>query len=301
MPLSRRAFAAALVACVAATPVRAQGTGPAVVLIDTAVLTSPLLDESSGIVASRRRPGLYWTHNDSGDGPTLYVTDSTGAGLGRVVVDGAQNLDWEDLAIGPCTRSAGTCLYIGDVGDNNASRRSVSIYVVPEPDPPADARAAPTRVAVEDTIILRYPDHPHDAEALAVIGGWLYLVTKDRAGPPLMFRSPARVTGPRVLSLVGALPINTGILRGRLVTGAASSGDGRLLVLRTYVSLHLFLMNDGTPTPLTGRDGISIPVVETQGEGVCIDSRGLLVLIGERGRLHHAIIARLRLTGVPAP
>ena len=281
----------------AAPSLRAQRP-PALQLVDTAVLQARRLGEASGIVASRRHPGLYWTHNDSGDRPILYVTDSTGADLGRLHVRGAVNNDWEDLAIGPCTRSDGTCLYIGDIGDNDARRPFITVYVVPEPDPPA-ARDDTARTAEpEDTLELRYPDHPHDAEALAVVGGWLYLVTKDRLGPPVMFRSPTHVSGPRVLVPVGILPIATSVLRGRLVTGATVSDNGRLLVLRTYVSVHPFLMANGIPEPLSGRDGLTIPVVETQGEGIAFDDHGLLVLIGERGERNHAIVARLRLDGV---
>jgi hypothetical protein len=42
------------------------------------------LDESSGVVASRRHPGLLWTLNDSGGDPVLFLTDTTGAALGSI-------------------------------------------------------------------------------------------------------------------------------------------------------------------------------------------------------------------------
>ena len=294
MPLRR--FAAPLLAALAFAPALG-AQQPNLQLVDTAVVRARRLGEASGIVASRRHPGLYWTHNDSGDRPFLYVTDSTGADLGRLYVQGASANDWEDLSIGPCTQSAGTCLYIGDIGDNDARRPFVSVYVVPEPDPPDAIDDTARVVQPEDTLVLRYPDHPHDAEALAVIGGWLYIVTKDRFGPAVMFRSPTHVSGPRVLAPVATLPIATSALRGRLVTGAAVSENGRLLLLRTYVSIHPFLMTDGLPESLAPRDGLTIPVVETQGEGIAIDDHGLVVLIGERGARGHAIIARLRLDG----
>src|SRR3954470_10281646 len=31
------------------------------------------IKESSGIVASRRDPDIFWTHNDSGNSPTIYA------------------------------------------------------------------------------------------------------------------------------------------------------------------------------------------------------------------------------------
>ena len=38
--------------------------------------------ESSGLAASRRNPGLLWTHNDSDDEPYLYCLDLQGASCG---------------------------------------------------------------------------------------------------------------------------------------------------------------------------------------------------------------------------
>jgi hypothetical protein len=300
-PLRAATFAAALLGGMAwGTALAAQR--PAAILLDTAELQAPRLSESSGIIPSRRRPGVFWTHNDSGDGPYLYATDSAGTNLGKVRVQGATTIDWEDISSGACTRSEGTCLFIGDIGDNNSRRPWITVYVVPEPEPPSGGPGDTLRfAAVEDTITLRYPDRPHDAEAMAVIGGWVYVITKDRTSPPVLYRSPTRVTGPRVLSPVGTLPISTGLLRGRLVTGAAASADGKVLVARTYVSLHFFALTDGAPTPLTDRDGIVIPVVEAQGEGVCFDDRGRLVLTGERGRVRHAILARVQVSGLATP
>ena len=38
------------------------------------------LVEISGITWSRRHPGTYWVHNDSGGGPYLYAIDGTKRG-----------------------------------------------------------------------------------------------------------------------------------------------------------------------------------------------------------------------------
>ena len=175
MSLPCRTAIAALYAAAAATaPASAGAQEPAVTLIDTAVLMAPRLGESSGIAASRHRPGVFWTHNDSGDGPILYATDSTGADLGYVTVAWARNFDWEDLGAGPCTRSSGTCLFVGDVGDNGARRPVINVYVLPEPEPPSNPGDTLRSAAVEDIIVLRYPDRPHDAEAIAIVGGSLF-------------------------------------------------------------------------------------------------------------------------------
>jgi hypothetical protein len=59
------------------------------------------IQESSGIVASRAHASALWTHNDSGGEPKIYLISTTGEGMGTYYLEGAQNRDWEDIAIGP--------------------------------------------------------------------------------------------------------------------------------------------------------------------------------------------------------
>src|SRR5437660_5290761 len=80
------------------------------------------LPEASGLAASRRTPGVLWSHNDSGE-PVVFALTPAGAVKGRVRVTGARVKDWEDIAVGPCPQS--TCLYIADIGDNNETRRTI--------------------------------------------------------------------------------------------------------------------------------------------------------------------------------
>ena len=72
------------------------------VLLLQATFQSPRVVESSGVAASRAYPGVLWTHNDSGDGPYLYATTLDGRDLGWLLVPGAEAIDWEDIALGPC-------------------------------------------------------------------------------------------------------------------------------------------------------------------------------------------------------
>ena len=267
-------------------------------LIDTAGLASRRLTESSGVVASALAPGVYWTHNDSGDGPYLYATDSTGRDLGAVRVAGIRAHDWEDLTAGNCLIVPGRCLYVGDTGDNRRHRRSVVVYRLREPAPPRGPADTLRLVPLLDSIVLAYPDGAHDAEAIAVTrAGELLIVTKDRAGPAVMFRaSAARGDAPRLLRRIGALAMRTGLLTGRLATGAALAPDDALLAVRTYVSIHLFrLTGDSIPVPLTGASGMTIPVVEAQGEAVAFDGPDRLVLTSERGSSNRSLLTRLRL------
>jgi len=112
---------------------------------------------------SRAHPGRFWTLNDSGNPPELFLADTTATITGSVRVLGATNIDWEAVSLGPC--GSETCVYIGDIGDNRAVRRSVVIYRVVEP---TDRDLTQQRIRVKDSLVVRYGDQPHDAEAMVV-------------------------------------------------------------------------------------------------------------------------------------
>jgi hypothetical protein len=273
-------------------------------IIDTALLAAPRLVESSGVTTSALVAGVLWSHNDSGDGPFLYATDSAGHDLGRVRVAGARAVDWEDLAAGPCVVVPGRCFYIGDIGDNARRRDHVVIYRLREPRPPRSPADTLRTTPLLDSLVLRYPDRPHDAEALVVTAsGTLLLVTKDPFGPAFLFQADAAPGAtPRSLARVGQLDIRTRFLRGRLVTGAALSPDDSVLVVRTYVSLHFFHVKRGSlPVSLGPPAGITIPFVEPQGEAVTFDGLDRLVITSERGASARGTIARLRIVYSGAP
>src|SRR5512134_1710243 len=83
-----------------------------------------VLRESSGLALSKTQPGVIWSHNDSGDTPTLYAIDLKARLLATVMVDNAVAQDWEDIAAGPCPLGeGGSCLYIADTGNNGLERK----------------------------------------------------------------------------------------------------------------------------------------------------------------------------------
>src|SRR3954447_19946285 len=150
-------------------------------------LTTPqddAVNESSGVAASALDSNVYWTHNDSGDGPFLYAFDRQGRKKGVWKVTGASATDWEDIAIGPGPISGKPYIYIGDTGDNRSKRRSIVIYRIPEPAiRAADAsssKSKPVPTEPAEAMRFQYPDGPHDCEALLVhpTTGDVYLVTK---------------------------------------------------------------------------------------------------------------------------
>jgi hypothetical protein len=183
----RFALIAVAVACVGASPTSAaaQEGSSASCRPSGPLVRMPGLAEASGLALSRRVPGRLWAHNDSGDA-VLFALDDKGKVAAQVRVTGAKVEDWEAIAVGPC--GSASCLYIGDIGDNEASRSRITVYRVPEPD------AKSTTAAVADVLHATYPDGRHDAEALLIdAGGRLHVVTKGEAGPIGVYRFPAQL------------------------------------------------------------------------------------------------------------
>ena len=204
-------------------------------------LKNPAIDESSGIAASRTNPGIYWTHNDSGDGPLVYAFDATGESRGVFRVAGAQARDWEDMAIGPGPERGQSYLYLGDIGDNDKVRTEIVVYRVAEPKlTPADktsTKARPKASAAADTIRLRYPDGKFDAETLLVhpVTGNLYIITKAMLANAVVYEAAAPLVSGQVTTLKRIAEIKVPSLLGGALTGGSISPDGHRVALCDYL------------------------------------------------------------------
>ncbi len=198
----------------------------------TGRVASGAAKELSGLVLSRSRRGLLWAHNDSGDSPRLLAFRSSGTAVAEVALTGAENVDWEDLAVGP-----DGALLVGDIGDNLAQRASVVVYRVPEP------RSSGT-VAVAARYELRYPDGARDAEALMFDrrSGSIVIVAKDLGGRARVYvaRRPSsgQVTTMRHTGTIELGPVEP-------VTAGDVSADGRTIALRTYGQAYVWRRRAG--------------------------------------------------------
>ncbi|WP_406208893.1 hypothetical protein OH807_37730 [Kitasatospora sp. NBC_01560] len=224
----------------------------------------PRITESSGLAASLAHPGVYWTHNDSDDGPYVYAVDSQGRTVATVTLRGIEPRDVEAISLGPDGR-----LYVGDIGDNLGGKwPEVWIYSFAEPAELRDQTVDAVRYRV------RYEDGPRDAEALMVhpVTGRAYIASKKQGGGGLY-------QGPEKLSTAG---INTFRRIGDTpwVTDGAFSPDGTRLVLRGYLSAQLYRWKDGAPVEL---GALSAPL-QRQGESVTFTADGRAVLYGTEGK-----------------
>jgi hypothetical protein len=235
--------------------------------------------ESSGVAASRAFPEILWTHNDGSDG-RLYAVRYDGTLLASVEVDGPTVEDWEDLALGPCPPDGPQdrdCLYVGDIGDNEARRAGYGVDIIPEPDPTTESRVSTLR-----RVRFTYPEGPADAEALALgPDGALLLITKGSDGAARLYRlamDPDTSTeqAPRRPTLIGPLALDMSATRD-WITGAAVSRDGSRLAVRSHHAVYLLPLS----RPLSAPVACEIGAIQPQGEAVDFLGADMLVLTSE--------------------
>jgi hypothetical protein len=253
-------LAALLNACNAAEP--GQEIAPGVRLF--AYIRDPQIKESSGVVASRWY-SVYWTHNDGG-GPkkqVLYAIDREGNTRASFPVIGVTLHDWEDLAIDDAGH-----LYIGDIGNNNAKRKALTVYEIDEPNPQAGTGSITPKRAWK----LKFPGAPFDCESLFVWKDQGYVVSKvfDKARAQI-FRFPLKETNePLTLELVATTKIKSP------VTGADISADGTLLGLVAKNGAYVFRI-DGDVARVNNAKPHHTKLENQHIEGCCFVPEGLLV------------------------
>lgn len=229
-------------------------------------MEDPRITESSGLAASRQHPGVYWTHNDSDDGPYLYAVDSaTGKTVARLTLTGVGTpRDVEAISIGPDNE-----IWVGDIGDNlGGTWQYVWIYRLPEPKKLVDQTVRATQYVV------KYSDGARDAESLLVHPktGRVYIIDKKEDGGHL-YEGPANLSasGANIFKPVAAVDL--------WATDAAFSPDGTQLAVRGYFGGISYAWNGGK----IKREGrLDVPL-QRQGESVSYSADGTKLLYGSEG------------------
>jgi hypothetical protein len=238
----------------------------------TGHVQSAAATELSGLVLSRSRPGVLWAHNDSGDSPRLLAFKSSGAPVAEVMLAGAENFDWEDIAVG-----RDGALLVGDIGDNLGQRESVVVYRVAEP------RTSGT-VPVAARYELRYPDGARDAEALLFdrSDAAIVIVSKSYGGSARVY--VARRPSSREVTTLRRSATTIRLGPGEPVTGGDVSADGTTIALRTYDSAYVWRRRKGETVsaalrrrPCRARADL---LAEGQGEALALtrDGRGFITV-----------------------
>lgn len=233
------------------------------------------LDEISGVAPSYVNPGALWVILDHGNTNEIYALDETGRTLATIVVDGAENVDWEDIDLVPC--DAGTCLVIADTGDNEHVRTDLALLVIEEPlldGSTEDFTLPATRYG------FTWPLGGEDNESLThTQDGRFVMVSKRTDATAGVYTLPMFVDGAVATSHGQILTVEV-VPEGEdqpaaPVTSAAMWPDDRMLLVRTYPGALAFALPDGidgaeasTRVPIPSP---AIPHVEAVGIDVVLD------------------------------
>lgn len=246
-----------------------------------ATLANQKINESSGLAASRIEPGLFWTHNDSGDSARVFAFDAAGRDRGEFELPGTKAIDWEDMA--SVTIDGKPYLILADVGDNARRRESCVLHVIAEPANPGRSNNSQPPNRPPRVIHFQYQDGPRDCEAMAVdpAGEQVFLVTKALAlrCPVYQLDWPARESADVLVAR------RIGSVKLPLVTAMDISADGRRAIMLTYGDAYEFQRRDRE----SWADALARPPRliamprRNQGESICYgqDSR-TLYLTSER-------------------
>lgn len=189
------------------------------------------VSETSGLFYWKE---LLWTHNDSGGEAAVYALDpATGKVVRKVVVSGAQNVDWEDITIDE------EYVYIGDFGNNNGNRRDLKIYKFPIGDLEKDtAQAVSINFSYIDQVDFstKPNKNDYDAEALASIGDNLYIFSKNWESARCRIYALSKKEGDQETRLLHEFFTNG------MITGADFQAKDSVLILCGYnIALQPFV------------------------------------------------------------
>jgi len=240
-----------------------------------AELENRRISESSGIAASRRRPGVLWTHNDSGDKPRLYALNREGKDRGTFLAAAVKARDWEDMC---AFISRGTpYLLVGDIGDNARRRDFLTLYLLEEP--PLSRRVARWR----QTVHFRFPDGKYDCEGLGydTTSGDVLVITKNRGQAARVYRFAW--PGKNNTETITAEHIGT--LKLTYVTGMDISSAGDRMIVSTYLSAAEYVRGEEETwaDALRRKPRIIDLPPRRQGESICYGLDGVTIYVTSEG------------------
>jgi len=243
------------------------------------------ITESSGIVASKCRADVFWTHNDSGGGAFIFAVNRTGEKLGTWKIKNAKNTDWEGIA---AFRAAnGECfLYIGDIGNNVRERGDFVVYRIGEPQISGADKTSGKKnpVVIENAEIIKfdYPDMRRDAETLLVHPQTadIYILSKRLSGAAGVYKLSKNYAPNKINRLEKIADLIVPAIPNGFLTGGDISPDGKRVILCDYFSAYEIVL----PEKAKNFDDIwrEKPLIvelgeREQGEAVCYSADGAAI------------------------
>ncbi|MDX1700248.1 MAG: hypothetical protein R3250_06500, partial [Melioribacteraceae bacterium] len=255
------------------------------------------ITEASGLISSIQNPGVLWTHNDSGGKNRIFAIGQNGENIGEFYIDGAENRDWEDIALGLDPSNGKHYIFLGDIGDNAAINQVKTIYRIAEPIIQEGQSEIVDTIYDVNMIKFSYPDGARDAETLIydpltdnilIIGKRDSEIRLYRISYPYSFTETFEAELVELLSFPFDPEENK---PNNYITGGDVSIDGREIILKTYTNIY-YWHRDTTQSigeVLSNQEPILLPfersVDEAQGEAICWYSdneRGYFTLSEEK-------------------
>ena len=231
--------------------------------VEMGKVNTTLANEVSGMVNGRRNPNVLYVHNDRNNAPRLMAIDKNN---GRIVqnwnIGGINHTDYEDISNGPGPKAGVYYLHLCDIGDNPWDRQTIWIHRLPEP-----ALTGPIgpKTFYPQTLTLRYPDGPKNAEACMVdpLTGLIYIIQKTRRTAQIYKTEKPWGDGDEIMDLVMAGTVSN--LRkparwGNALTGIDISPNGRDIAMLYYGGLDYRCRNENESIEdALGRFGLLLP------------------------------------------
>ncbi|MEX0986943.1 MAG: hypothetical protein WD052_05645 [Bacteroidales bacterium] len=237
---------------------------------------SDTLNETSGLASTGNG---FVSFNDSGGEPALYTFTSNSSNLTKTIIQGATNVDWEDIAFD------GTSFFIADVGNNFGTRDTLVIYKIPALKPEGELS-----INGADKITFTYDEektvssrgfYSHDCEAVLAYGDSLYLFAKDWVTLNTRVYVLPKTQGHYQVKSRVTYPVNA------LITGADIDIGKREVILSGYrylfpVLIRYSFISDPAIIECGGRGRRYPSLSGTQVEGVCYDESGNIFVTSEK-------------------
>ncbi|MEP1035615.1 hypothetical protein [Ekhidna sp.] len=220
------------------------------------------LIEASGIEESYLNPGYFWTHNDSGSEPILYLINDKAQIIMEVDLQGVNNRDWEEIVT--AKQGDDAFIYVGEIGDNKAVHEDVKIFRLPEPIFEGK-RKITIDISKIDIMSFTYAEGARDAEAVLYdhTQKEFVLVTK-REDNALVYAFPFEPNKEAVaIKSKGTIP-------AKLFTAADMNEQGEIL-LKHYGAIYYWgPSNQSAVDRILAWDAIMVDYIpEPQGEAIC--------------------------------
>ena len=271
----------------AGTAVPATATATSTGKVGSFSVPDGVLHEPSGLAESWRNPGRLYVSSEAEYGTFVAIDAANASVVAQLSIANATSIlfDWEDTAVGPCP--TGSCIYAGDIGGAKAGASmpaDFEVIRIPEPTLPG---AGGSLTVTGDRFRFRYPDAPHNAEALIVdpTSAQIYVITKATNGVSGVFAFPVPLPQPSATSVSTLRKVGNVVIPAwpgdpsnahatqwypQVTGGTAIPGCNAVLLRTPYAVFRLTAPTGGTFESAFAAKPVSVaaPSGEPQGEAI---------------------------------